>query len=146
LVAGNRQTGPFRRLARRLGVADRVVFAGFCPDILDGYFAADFFALPTFYDPCSHVVLEALACGLPVITSRHNGASELMHPPREGFVVDDPHDTEHLAWCLTQLLDPARRSACAQAARRVGTQWTFEQHYLQMLAVFAEAVRRKEAA
>src|SRR5438105_8210689 len=38
LVTGNRQTGPFRRLARRLGVAGRVVFAGFCPDILDGYF------------------------------------------------------------------------------------------------------------
>jgi UDP-glucose:(heptosyl)LPS alpha-1,3-glucosyltransferase len=146
LVVGNRRTGPYERLARRLGIAERVCFAGHCPDIRDGYFAADFLVHPTFYDPCSLVVLEALACGLPVITSRYNGASELLSPLREGYVIDDPHDHERLAWCLEQLLDPARRSACAQAARQTAAQWTFDHHYRQLLQVLAEAAARKQAA
>ena len=41
------------------------------------YAAADLYVHPTFYDPCSLVVLEAAACGLPIITSRYNGAAEL---------------------------------------------------------------------
>jgi UDP-glucose:(heptosyl)LPS alpha-1,3-glucosyltransferase len=146
LVAGNPDTAAFERLARRLKIADRVRFVGYCPDMRNAYFAADFFVHPTFYDPCSLVVLEALACGLPVITSRYNGAAEVMHPPREGYVIDDPHNLPQLAGALKELLDPARRAACAQAARRTAAQWTFEHHYRQMLAVFAEAAARKHAA
>jgi UDP-glucose:(heptosyl)LPS alpha-1,3-glucosyltransferase len=146
LVAGSPKTAEWERLARRLRVADRVRFVGYCSDMRNAYFAADFFVHPTFYDPCSNVVLEAMACGLPVVTTRYNGASELLHPPQEGYVIDDPHDHERLAACLTQLLDPARRSACAQASRRTAAQWTFEHHYRGMLAVFAEAAARKQAA
>jgi hypothetical protein len=61
-------------------------------------------------------------------------------------VIDDPHDHARLADCLARMLDPARRSACAQAARRAAAGWTFEHHYRQMLAVFAEAAARKRAA
>jgi UDP-glucose:(heptosyl)LPS alpha-1,3-glucosyltransferase len=146
LVAGSPDTAAFERLARRLNIADRVRFIGYCADMRNGYFAADFFVHPTFYDPCSLVVLEALACGLPVITTRYNGAAEVMRPPREGYVLDDPHNLDQLAGALKQLLDPARRAACAQAARRTAAQWTFEHHYRQMLAVFAEAAARKHAA
>ncbi len=146
LVAGSSDTAAFERLARRLHIEERVRFIGYCPDMRNGYFAADFFVHPTFYDPCSLVVLEALACGLPVITTRYNGAAEVMHPPREGFVIDDPHDLEQLAGAMKQLLDPAKRAVCAQAARRTAAQWTFEHHYRQMLAVFAEAAARKHAA
>jgi UDP-glucose:(heptosyl)LPS alpha-1,3-glucosyltransferase len=146
LVAGHPQTSEFERLAQRLGVTDRVRFVGYVADMRNAYFAADFLIHPTFYDPCSHVVLEAMTCGLPVITSRYNGASELLHPPREGFVIDDPHDHEAMAACLRQLLDPARRTACGQAARRSASQWTFEHHYRQMLGVFAEAAARRQAA
>lgn len=146
LIVGSPKTMPFERLARRLGIAERVRFGGYCPDMRNGYFAADFFVHPTFYDPCSLVVLEALVCGLPVITSRYNGAAEMMHPPREGLVIDDPHHHGLLADAIAQLLDPTRRAACAQAARRTAGQWTFERHYRQMLAVFAEAAARKRAA
>lgn len=146
LVAGNPKFGRYQRLARRLGIADHVVFAGHCPDIRNAYFAADFLVHPTFYDPCSLVVLEALACGLPVITTRSNGASELMKPLQEGFVIDDPHDTGRLAWALLQLMDPARRSLCSQAARRTAASWTFEHHYQQLLEVFREVAKKKLAA
>jgi UDP-glucose:(heptosyl)LPS alpha-1,3-glucosyltransferase len=146
VVAGNPRTRGYERLARRLGVAGRVRFIGPCSDMHNAYFAADFLVHPTFYDPCSLVVLEALACGLPVITTRYNGASELLSPLGEGYVIDDPHDHGRLAWCMEQLLDPARRSACAQAARRTAAQWTFDEHYWQLLQVFAEAAARKQAA
>ena len=146
LVAGNARTGPYQRLCRRLGIADRVHFAGHCPEMRNAYFAADFLVHPTFYDPCSLVALEALACGLPVITTRFNGASELLHPLQEGYVVDDPHDHEHLAWCMAQMLDPGRRAACAHAVRRTASTWTFEHHYRELLRVFQMAVAAKRAA
>lgn len=146
LVAGQPRTGPYERLARRLGVAERICFLGPRRDMHHCYFASDFLVHPTFYDPCSLVALEALACGLPVITSRFNGASELLDPPCDGFVVDDPHDHTQLAWCLSQLLNPAQRTACAQAARKAAARWTFEDHYRQLLRVFVEAAARKHAA
>ncbi len=146
LVAGSPHSGKFERLAARLGIADRVRCIGYCPDMRNAYFAADFFVHPTFYDPCSHVIPEAMACALPVITTRYNGASELMSPPREGVVIDDPHDHARLAACLRAMLDPARRAACSQAARKTAMQWTFEHHYRQMLDVFAEAAARRQAA
>lgn len=146
LVAGNPKFGSYQRQARRLGIAEHVAFAGHCPDMRNAYFAADFLVHPTFYDPCSLVVLEALACGLPVITTRCNGASELLKPLQEGFVIDDPHDTARLAWALLQLMDPGRRAQCSQAARKTAASWTFEHHYQQLLDVFREVARKKKAA
>ncbi|HEV3120157.1 MAG TPA: glycosyltransferase family 4 protein [Gemmataceae bacterium] len=146
LIAGHPKTARYEQLAGRLGIADRVRFLGPRRDVHHCYFAADFLVHPTFYDPCSLVVLEALACGLPVITSRSNGAAELLTPPREGFVIDNPHEHEQLADCMIQLLDSSRRAACARAARQTAALWTFEHHYQQLLDVFAEAVERKRAA
>jgi UDP-glucose:(heptosyl)LPS alpha-1,3-glucosyltransferase len=146
LVVGNPHAHHYERQARRLGIADRVCFAGYYSDTRNCYFAADFLVHPTFYDPCSLVVLEARACGLPVITSRHNGASELLSPPQDGYVIDDPRDPDRLAWCLGQLVDASRRAACAQVVRRRARDWTFEHHYRQLLEVFAEAAARKRAA
>ena len=101
---------------------------------------------PTFYDPCSGVVIEALACGLPVVTTRYNGAAELMHPPAEGYVVDDPHDHGALAALLGLLLDPVRRDACSRAARKAAAAWTIEHHYRRWLDVFTEVARSRRAA
>lgn len=146
LILGHSRFASWQRLAKRLGIADHVCFGGYCPDMRNGYFAADFLVHPTFYDPCSLVALEALACGLPVITTRANGASELLTQGREGYVVSDPHKHAELAEALTLLCDPARRVACAQAARRAAMHWTFEEHYQQLLRVFREAAERKHAA
>ncbi len=146
LVVGNPRTARYERLARRLGVERRVLFAGHCADMRNGYFACDFLVHPTFYDPCSLVVLEALACGLPIVTTHYNGASELLSPPAEGYVVGNPHEHTRLAWAMTQLLDTGRRAACTQAARRAAAAWTFEDHYRQLLQVLAEAAARRRAA
>jgi UDP-glucose:(heptosyl)LPS alpha-1,3-glucosyltransferase len=133
-------------LAKQLGVADRLVFLGHRGDPKDAYFAADFLVHPTFYDPCSLVALEALACGLPVITSRYNGASELLSPPTDGLVIDDPHNADALAAAMTRMLDPRYRQAAAHAARQTASRWTFEHHYQALVSVLGEVRQLKRAA
>src|SRR5439155_7596627 len=77
--------------------AARVSFAGAVADPRPFYRDADFFVLPTKHDPCSLVVLEALAMGLPVISTKFNGACEIMTDGVHGYVLDDPADVNALA-------------------------------------------------
>jgi UDP-glucose:(heptosyl)LPS alpha-1,3-glucosyltransferase len=146
VVAGDPRTAPYEALARRLGIAEQVRFVGFQADPRDAYFAADLLVHPTFYDPCSLVVLEAMACGLPVVTTRHNGAAELLDPPHDGAVIDDPHDHAALAASLQRLLDPTERQQASKAALRGGQKWTFEMHYRRLLSLLRQAALRRRAA
>jgi UDP-glucose:(heptosyl)LPS alpha-1,3-glucosyltransferase len=146
VVVGHPKYGRYLKRAEKLGVADRVRFLGHRADPRDCYFAADLLVHPTFYDPCSLVALEALACGLPVVTSRFNGASELLTPPNDGIVIDDPHDAPTLAAAMGRFTDHGDRAEASAAARLTGTKWTFEHHYRALLDVFAEVRRVKQAA
>ncbi|AMV28489.1 Lipopolysaccharide core biosynthesis protein RfaG [Gemmata sp. SH-PL17] len=145
-VVGNPKFKRYQREAEKLGVADRVVFLGHRDDPKNCYFAADFLVHPTFYDPCSLVALEALACGLPVITSRYNGASELLTPPSDGAVINDPHNAKDLAAAMHRFTDHSYRAEASSAARQTGTKWTFEHHYQALLNVFGEVRKIKKAA
>ena len=69
------------------------------------YAAVDALLLPSYYDPCSLVVLESLACGTPVVTSRHNGASELLEPEESGFVLEEPSDVRAMMRALEKIDD-----------------------------------------
>ena len=144
VVVGGAKFSRYQKLAQRLGVANKVLFLGFRSDPRDTYFAADFLVHPTFYDPCSLVVLEALACGLPVLTTRYNGAAERISPPAEGLVIDDPHDAQALAQAFAILLDPSTRAHCASAARQTARNWTFDHHYQQLLGHFRQVVQYKQ--
>lgn len=101
IVAGGRNAGRYETLARRLGVADRVRFAGRVDDMVGFYRACDVFALPTFYDACSNAVLEALACGARVISSADNGSSVFLPPER---VLADPASPARLAEAIQAAL------------------------------------------
>ena len=87
-VVGKGNPAPYQRQARRLGVAARLKFWGPQADLAPFYQAATVLALPTIYDPCSNVVLEALACGAPVITTTANGAAEFLTPGANGEILD----------------------------------------------------------
>ena len=120
LVVVGRDKAPakYAALARRAGVADRVVFAGPQRDPRPHYGAADAFVLPTLYDPLSNAVLEALACGLPVVTGHRCGAGELVVEHDAGWTCDAQDDAA-FAERMRELMDPrerARRSARAVAA------------------------------
>ncbi len=76
----------------------------------DIYAMADVFLLPTLYDPFSNVVLEALAAGLPVITTIHNGASEIIDHGKDGFILQRADDVDVMENYLRQLMDPSERA------------------------------------
>jgi len=120
VVAGlnARHAAPYQRLADRLGCAARVRFIGHQPRIEELYAAADVFCLPTFSDPCAIASIEAMACGLPSVTSRYNGASELMEHGVNGFVVAEPSDSTALAAQLEPLFHAGLRQRVGEAAAR----------------------------
>jgi UDP-glucose:(heptosyl)LPS alpha-1,3-glucosyltransferase len=138
VVCGSGQPGPYRRLANRLGLNETIHFLGFYPDVEACYWSTDFFVQPTFYDPCSLVVLEALACGLPVITTAQNGASELMTDGGEGYVLTTPNAREELITALDHMADDTRRQAMSARALRLGQLQAFEVHVARLIAVFEE--------
>jgi len=145
VVVGKASAKPYLELAEELGCAERMLFPGAAPDVVPLYGAADVYVQPTWYDPCSLVVLEALASGLPVITTRFNGASELMQDGRDGYVLESPAQTDNLADCMERLLDPDRRRPMREAAREAVKDRSIQQNFRDMMAVFEKVKARKEA-
>jgi len=143
LVCGGGRPGWYRRLAERLGVSDRVHFLGFHDDVRECYWSSDFFVSPTYYDPCSLVVLEALACGLPAITTACNGASELMAHGRQGYVLSAPDARDELVAALDGMADDGRRRAMSAEAAKLGREWTFDRHVEALVKVFREVAASK---
>ena len=80
--------------------ADRAIFTGPMENVEDAYAAADLLVILPIYEPCSNVVAEALAADLPVITTRFNGASELLREGKTGTIIDDPRDTEAIVHAI----------------------------------------------
>ncbi len=113
------QTAPFRDLARQLNVEHRVTFFPRSKDVERYYSAADAFVFPTVYDPFGLVITEAMASGLPVITSKAAGASELIVNGENGLLTNTPWNAEQIASHLSALRDSqSLRERLAAAARR----------------------------
>lgn len=89
MVLGDYNPDFFRKLAFKLGIGELVRFEGKNENMRDYYLAADIFFYPTIYEPCANVCLEALSCGLPVLTTTLNGAAELIEHEVNGYVVPD---------------------------------------------------------
>ncbi len=104
-VAGGRNPGRYAELARTLGLGERVRFLGRVQNMPSLYRASDLFCLPSFYDTCSNAVLEALACGTRVISSRDNGSSRFLPEP---CVIGDPGDHQALAAMMDRTLAEPR--------------------------------------
>jgi UDP-glucose:(heptosyl)LPS alpha-1,3-glucosyltransferase len=140
-VVGNDNPAAVVKLATRLGIADRVIFAGTTRTPAEFYAAADYFVLPTPYDSCSLVVLEALAMGLPVISTARNGACEIMTDGVEGFVLADPEDVAALAEAMRQMLDAKRRAAMKEAALLLRPRLSYEAHLDRVEEIYRASQR-----
>lgn len=137
LVVGHRDRKETARVDAALhdtGLGPRVILRPFTPDPRPYYAAADVFVLPTWFDPFSNATLEALACGVPVLTTSSNGVAELMTPGREGMIVG-AGDVEHLRIALADMLDADRR-AMAEAARALAERMTWARHVDAMSAIY----------
>jgi len=127
-VVGKGNTAGYAALARNEGVDSRVEFAGGNHDIAVVYGEADLLVHPAIYEPFANVCLEALASGLPVITSRINGASEVIEQGKSGAIIDDPGDTVALAEAIRPFLDVKFRAVASERARAVAEAHPFAQN------------------
>jgi UDP-glucose:(heptosyl)LPS alpha-1,3-glucosyltransferase len=145
VVLGRDPDPACRRLAGSLGISGQVAFTGFVEDVRPYLWAADACLHPAFYDPCSLAALEALAAGLPLVTTRRNGVSELMTDGREGFVIADARDDAGLAAAMLRLTAPEPRAAMAAAAARLGAAWDCERNFRAVLALYREIMAARRA-
>jgi UDP-glucose:(heptosyl)LPS alpha-1,3-glucosyltransferase len=146
VVGRDKHAARYERLARRMGVAHRVTITGPKSDPKPYYGAADAFVLPTVYDPCPNAALEAMACGLPVVTSTKSGAAELLLEHDGGFVCPS-RDVPGLAAQMRALLDPTTRARLGANARNAVLPLTPAAMTLKLVLLYrdllASTVKRK---
>ena len=146
VVSGSRRNGPFRHRARRLGIARHVRFLGYVDDVRECYAGSDVFVLPTSYDTCSLVVLEAMAAGLPALTTRQNGAAELITDGRDGFLFDSPRHLYRLVNQLRRLVeDTDLRQRMGEHARQRAQSLEIERQVTPLLDVCHRVAERQRA-
>lgn len=137
LVAGRDQPAAYERQALASNVSGHVRFIGTGYAVRDLLAAANVLAHPTWYDPCSRVVLEALSLGTPVVTTRWNGAADAIEPAF-GRVVDEPDDVDGLSVGLTEMLAPAAREAAIAASERMHDGLSMRRHAVELASLYEE--------
>lgn len=143
LVGGKGKVSPFRYLVEKWGLSDKIHFLGPVEQPQHLYALGDVLVHPTFYDPCSLVCLEALASGLPLLTTTANGVSELMGD-QGGRVVTNPHDIETMAGALLNLIEPTHLARASKEAHQIGSTYTLERNTQQMLEIFHQVAEEKK--
>ncbi|MEP7274868.1 MAG: glycosyltransferase family 4 protein [Betaproteobacteria bacterium] len=149
VVGREKDVARYRRAAQAADVATRVIFAGAQADARPYFGAADAFVLPTRYDPLPNAALEAMSCGLPVITSTKSGAAELVMRHDAGYVCDS-RDTQALAAHMRSLLDEPTRERLGAGARRAVEPLTPDAMTLALVLLYktllADSLARRKAA
>ncbi len=143
-IVGRGEIDRYATIAAERNMQRYVHFAGAASSIGACYAAADGLLHPTWYDPCSRVVLEALCEGLPVVTTRWNGAAEAIREGLDGAVVAAPSDAKALAEAMQRAASrevrlEARRNA---AARR--EELSMSRHARELIALYEEVLREKK--
>jgi glycosyltransferase involved in cell wall biosynthesis len=127
LVVGNDNAEPFHARAAQLGVQDRCRWERSSPDVLDFYASADVYASPSREDSFGLPVAEAMACGLPAITSAYAGVADYIHDGVDGFVLRDPLDAQTLERLMVLLrAEPELRRKVGEAASQTVLAWNWD--------------------
>lgn len=145
VVVGGTPYGSLAKLIEHLGLNDKVIFAGRIKSIEEFYANSDVFVLPTYYDACSLVVIEAMASGLPSITTTFNGASGIIADGENGYVISHPPDPADLAGKMHLLMDNEKRQKMSEEAFRTGKEYSAERNHREMMRVLNEVATLKKA-
>jgi UDP-glucose:(heptosyl)LPS alpha-1,3-glucosyltransferase len=129
-----------------LGLGGLVTFVGPTKRVSALLFGADVCVHPTYYDPCSRVVLEALSLGVPVITTAFNGAAEVIQDGREGFVIETPDDVGLWARRIEDLASLDLRSRMSERALALREKISMARHVGELETMFEDIVERKRSA
>ncbi|MGV0024932.1 glycosyltransferase family 4 protein [Phormidesmis priestleyi] len=140
-VVGAVEGSPYPALTAQLGLSDRVHFLGYQRAIADIMHTADFFVLPSRYEACTLVLLEALASGLPVITTKTAGGSEIVTPDC-GIVLANSETVKDLAEALHRMTaNSDQRKHMGVAARTIAEQHTWSRTAASYLTLFNQMVQ-----
>ena len=123
----------------------KIIFAGRQDDVENYYGAADLLILPALQEAFGNVVLEALASGLPVLTSKMVGAVDLLEGELKEGILANPDDAREIETKVLWLLDPGRWPFLSEQARRLGERYSWKNHFQQLegyLREVAEMDRR----
>lgn len=135
VIGHDKRIKKYKKIACQLGLADRVIFLGAMTELAPYYAMADAFVFPTLYDPFPNVVLEALACGIPVITSTQSGAAEIIQSGEQGYVCDT-YDTQQLTLAMTKLSDQILAAEMGQKARQLAEQFNLAKQTAQIADLY----------
>jgi UDP-glucose:(heptosyl)LPS alpha-1,3-glucosyltransferase len=144
IVVGRGRPGPFWKLAAKLGLAGRLHLVGETEQVQKYYAAADLMVLPTLYDPFSNVCLEAMACGMPVITTAENGAAELIREGENGYIQQNPLDVLELSRCLGKCLERENLKIMGKVAWKTSLPFTREKNMQETIGVFSQVLKEKQ--
>ncbi|AQT68947.1 Lipopolysaccharide core biosynthesis protein RfaG [Anaerohalosphaera lusitana] len=147
VVAGSDSSQKYRAIAKDLNVANRIVFLGSLRSIQNALEITDLAVLPTFYDPCSRFILEALARGKPAITTKYNGAGEAFTDTVHGKRVDDPRNTEQLAQAMTYFCneDNLRNAKHAIKEDGLAEKVSIDRHSREIIELYKDILKRKRS-
>lgn len=143
LVLGKDSPRSYERHVARTGLAGRVRFLGARPDVREWYLAADVCALPTYYDPCSRTVLEALSLGIPCLATAYDGSSECIQNGEQGYVLDSPEAVEAMARALRHLGERSVREAMSQKALALRPYLSMRRHAKEVVGLYEEILRSR---
>lgn len=147
LVAGDNRRSPFVERVREDGLSDKVKFIGFRNDLHKIFKGAQVFVFPTIYDSWSAVVLQAMASGLPTITSTpaYCGASELINDMENGVLLNNPTDSIEIREKIELLIsDKELREKIGRNARRTAENFSWTKMTEEYEKVYFEVLEGKK--
>ncbi len=141
LLLGFKPPSKIKNLVSRLGLSHKVSYLGYRRDTENFYKASDLFCLPTNYDPFANACLEAMACGIPVITTAQNGAAELVERVSQELVVPS-NNIEKLknALCFFLEADERSRQVMGAASRDIAAGLSWSSHISQLDRLFQKMI------
>ena len=135
VVGSDKREARYKSLAAELGIASRVHFAGVQLDTKPYYAAADAFVMASLYEPFANASMEALATGLPVVTSTKSGVAEILEQGKTGYVCD-ALDVDRFSAAIDALANRERRLVMGAAARILAQSFTVDAMTAQLLNLY----------
>jgi len=145
IVAGKGHAHKYHQIARRFKIHKKIIFLGQVRHIQNALSVTDVAILPTFYDPSSRYILEALAAGNPVITTRFNGAADLFVNDRHGKIIDEPEDISALTEAIVYFTNTNNIEKASQAIAEdnLEEEISIRRAAKQLVTVYESILQRK---
>ncbi|NTW88575.1 MAG: glycosyltransferase family 4 protein [Desulfobulbaceae bacterium] len=144
VVVGKEPKRSIREKVYEHGLAETVLFHGPTKNPLLYFANSDVFVLPTYYDTCSLVTIEAMACGVPVITSECNGAAGIIDSGVDGHVIRHPPDPASLAQVMEVYFSGAKLLEMSDRAAEKAQAYSLAANHEAVIKVCEEAALAKK--